>query len=57
MEKFKTWEEADEAAKKAVKENPGRIIFIMRKDRYFSVVIGWDGRDKAIREGWRFREA
>lgn len=54
MNKFKSWEEANAAADVAVKENPGRIVFIMRKGLEFAVVIGWDGRDEAIRKGWRF---
>ena len=53
-ETYDNFKSADEAAKKAVKENPGRIIFIMNKSKRFAVVVGWDGRDEAIKNGWRF---
>ena len=42
------------AAKQAVKDNPGRIIFIMCKGNKEAVIVGWDGRDKALAEGWNF---
>ena len=54
MKTFDTFKEADEAANQAVKDNPGRIIFIMSKGNKHTVIIGWDGRDKAISEGWNF---
>jgi hypothetical protein len=54
MELYNDFESANEAAKKVVKANPGRIVFIMNKDRKFTVIVGWDGRDQAIKDGWRF---
>lgn len=54
MKIFNTFEEARKASKQTVKENPGRMIFIMSKGNKHAVVIGWDGRDKAISEGWNF---
>lgn len=52
---FRTFAAADEASKKVVKDNPGRIVFIMNKNGQYAVVVGWDGRDRAIEDGWRFR--
>jgi hypothetical protein len=52
---YKEWEDANTAAEQAVKDNPGKIVFIMSKDRQFTVVIGWDGRDRALKDGWSFK--
>ena len=54
LKTYNDFESANEAADKAVKENPGRMIFIMNKNGRFAVVVGWDGRDEATRNGWRF---
>lgn len=56
MVMYKDFESANTAAKQAVKDNPGRIIFIMSKNRQFTIVVGWDGRDRALQDGWRFSE-
>ena len=56
LKTYVDFESADEAANEAVKENPGRMIFIMKKNGRFAVVIGWDGRDEAIKNGWRFSD-
>jgi hypothetical protein len=37
-----------------VKENSGRIYFIMGKNNDFDVITGWDGRDEALKSGWVF---
>lgn len=49
-----TWEEAREKAKEMVTENRGRIYFIMGKNNNFIVAEGWDGRDKALKDGYVF---
>lgn len=56
LKTYDNFESADEAANEAVKENPGRMIFIMKKNGRFAVVVGWDGRDEAIKNGWRFSD-
>lgn len=53
-EMFKDFKEARAAAEKLSKDNPGRIYFIMSKDGYYTVITGWDGRDEALKDGWRF---
>ena len=52
---YREFKDADIAAEQAVKDNPGNIVFIMSKDRQFTVVIGWDGRDRALKDGWSFK--
>lgn len=52
---YKDFESAKTAADQAVEDNPGRIIFIMSKDRQFIVVVGWDGRDLALKDGFSFK--
>lgn len=54
MKTFNTFKEANEASKQIVKDNPGRMIFIMSKGNKHAVIIGWDGRDEALKNGWRF---
>ena len=54
MEVFKDFETANEASKRIVKENPGRIVFIMNRNGNYAVVVGWDGRDIALKDGGKF---
>lgn len=51
-----TYEQAEEKAKNMVKqkEYSGRILFIMGKNNDFEVIVGWNGRDEALKKGYVF---
>lgn len=49
-----TFQEAKEKAKRMIKENNRQIYFIMDKNNESDVFVGWDGRDEALKNGWKF---
>lgn len=49
-----TFKEASEKAEKMIVENRHQIYFIMGKNNNFDVIIGWTGRDEALKNGYVF---
>ena len=49
-----TYEDAARALKERAEKEPCRIHFLMGKDNDFEVITGWNGRDRAIAQGFVF---